>query len=199
LRHVAGARLDRPGGGEAVVGLSRLREHRIALRVVPVAAGVLRLLPVGNGNNYSRKELVPFALRAKMLELLTGPLDGNIVISDYELSHREFLGSVQMLRDMGHPLFAIGADSLETIKTWINYETLIRENTFLIFPRSRINCQKLIEDDELLRQYENHFILVKDFEEMPISSAGFRKEKKQHMLTEEVRKYIENNGLYEVN
>jgi nicotinic acid mononucleotide adenylyltransferase len=34
---------------------------------------------------------------------------------------------------------------------------------------------------------------------MAISSAGFRKEKKHDMLTEEVRKYIENNRLYEVN
>jgi nicotinate-nucleotide adenylyltransferase len=167
-----------------------------------LARNYSEVIIVPNGDNYSRKELVPFVHRAKMLELMIRSINSNdviIVISDYELSHHKFLGSVEMLRDMGHPLFAIGADSLETIKTWINYETLIRENTFLIFPRSRIDCHKFIQNDELLRKCANHFLLVKDFDEMAVSSAGFRKEKKHDMLTEEVRKYIENNRLYEVN
>ncbi|HHU80815.1 MAG: nicotinate (nicotinamide) nucleotide adenylyltransferase [Bacilli bacterium] len=153
---------------------------------------------VPNGNSYERKELIPFKLRVAMLKLMIHGYN-NIVISDYEMKNDVFLGTVMMLRHFNHPLFVIGADNLLTIKTWINYDDLIKENHFLVFPRNQIDAQSIIQNDSFLKQYQNHFQIITDFEQIEISSTEYRNNLNEDLLTKEVLKFIKENNLYEVN
>lgn len=157
-----------------------------------------KVIIVPNGDQYNRKELIPFKERVAMLNLMLKGYN-NVVISDYETNNDTFLGTVQMLRALNHPLFVIGADSLLTIKTWIKYEELIKENHFLVFPRAQINPTSILENDSFLRNYRNHFQIVKDFKELNMSSSDYRYYYSREILTEEVLKYIKDNNLYEVN
>lgn len=154
-----------------------------------------KVIIVPNGNKYNLKEMVSFEHREKMLQIMTKDLN-NIEISNIE-EHNNFKGTVETLRNLNHPVFAMGDDSLINIKSWINYRDLLSENTFLVFTRNyEINdLMNFVREDEILKPYLNKFEFIKiDFPD--VSSSKFRKTKDQSLVTKEVYQYILENNLY---
>lgn len=150
---------------------------------------------VPNGDRYKLKELVNFDHRYNMLEIMTREFE-NVTISRIE-ENSNFKGTIETLRNLNHPVFAMGDDSLITIKTWINYEVLISENNFLVFTRNKKISDLItyIKEDEILNKYINHFTFLElDFPN--VSSSMFRKTNDQSLVTKGVYEYIIKNNLY---
>lgn len=151
---------------------------------------------VPNGKKYLLKELSNLDLRVKMLEILTQEFD-NVKISDIELS-RQFMGSVQTLRDLNHPIFACGDDCLNDLHTWIEADELLKENKFLIFTRD-YTVEKIkdkIKNDLFLSQYQDKFDVIKiDFSH--VSSSNFREKLDYSMLHSNVADFIKHHKLYQ--
>lgn len=154
-----------------------------------------RVILVPNGNNYSRKKLVNDEERLEMLKLVASDFN-NVVVSDIEL-RRKFKGTYQTLKDLNNPVFAIGDDCLVDLKTWLNFDKMIEENSFLVFTRNKTveKIKEFIKNDELLSKYYNKFEVIKiDFED--VSSSDYRKTKNQTYLSNKINKYINDNNLY---
>ena len=75
---------------------------------------------------------------------------------------------------------------------------LLKKITFC-FPRNQIDAQSIIQNDSFLKQYQNHFQIITDFEQIEISSTEYRNNLNEDLLTKEVLKFIKENNLYEVN
>ena len=150
---------------------------------------------VPNGANYDRKILDHYEHRINMIKILTKDLN-NITISDIEQT-REFIGTYQTLRDLNHPVFAFGDDWLETFSGWKNAKVLLEENKFIVFTRDKSieEIENIIENNSFLREYKEHFHVIK-IEFPKVSSSIFRKNFDKNIVTEEIFKYITDNNLY---
>lgn len=154
-----------------------------------------KVIIVPNGNKYNLKEMVSYDHREKMLEIMTKDLK-NIEISNIE-EHNHFKGTVETLRNLNHPVFAMGDDSLISLKSWINFNDLLEENSFLVFTRNHEIDELItfIKKDEILKSYLNKFEFIKiDFPN--VSSSKFRETKNPSFVTKEVYQYIVENNLY---
>ena len=154
------------------------------------------ILVMPTNNKYKDEKLVDYKYRYRMVELLVKGLD-NIEVSDFELKQNDkYLGTADTLSKLNHPYFVMGADALSKIMTWINPENLIKDNHFLVFPRDNIDLEEVINNNDLLKKYKNHFKIIDDFKEIDCSSTSFRQLKDKNLVTSEVYEYIKDNNLY---
>lgn len=156
-----------------------------------------QIIVVPNGDNYNHKKMVSFFHRKNMLELMLKGYN-NIIISDIE-NVTEYHGTYQTAKLLGHPEIVIGDDSLMNLAKWINYQNLIKENTFIIITR---NYQKndlinYIQNNEFLNSYFMNFTFV-EVNFPNVSSSLYRNYKQENLLPFEVVEYIKKNHLYEV-
>lgn len=148
------------------------------------------LLP--NGNIYPRKELLPFEQRVELIRAVYP----DIYIDDYETKHA-FGGSVKYLEEHNHPFFVIGADSLKDLPTWIDAENLIKDNRFIVFSRGSTSLQKVIDNDELLKKYENHFYII-NTKIINVSSTIYRETLDPSIVDEKVHEIVMEKKLYTI-
>ena len=98
----------------------------------------LVIVPNGNPPHKTGREITDFAHRYSMAELAFGGMD-KIELSRYEGEggYRYSIDTMRHFRaEYGEDTaFVIGADSLLTIHKWYRYETLLSENSFVVFSR----------------------------------------------------------------
>lgn len=154
----------------------------------------LIFLPVAD--NYTKKGLVEFKHRYKMLEIYCEKLGKRVSISDYEATLDKYEGTIKTLEHFNNPYFVIGADNLLSIEEWAGFPEVLKKGIFIIIPRNNINIHKFISNDEILCQYKNRFIILDEFEEIPISASKYRINKNKCFLDKDVEKYIKKFKLY---
>ena len=154
------------------------------------------LLPVGN--KYTWKDnFASFDHRKKMLKLVfKQPM---FDISTIENSD-EYKGTYWALKSVEKTYktdvyFVLGADNIEDLDKWINYEKLLNEFKFIVLTRKGFNPKKTLKDK--YSKYLNNFNIIDV--EIDVSSSSFSKDPTQtHLINKEVSKYIKENNLYEV-
>lgn len=155
------------------------------------------VIVVPNGTDYIYKNNLNNDDRFKMLEIIANEYS-NVTISDIELK-RPFTGTVNTLRDLGHPVFACGDDCLKELHNWIDAPSLLAENEFLIFTRHETipKLKKFLNEDSFLAPYQNKFNFQKlDFP--MISSSEYRQTADRTLLSTKIEQYIHSHKLYEV-
>ena len=108
------------------------------------------IMPVGR--SYTRKDHQANIDRIKMLELIAKKYK-NVEISDYEINN-PFNGTIKTLEYLENLYqakfsFVMGADNLLEIKTWIDYEELLKNYHIICFNRNNLldkNSVKNIAD-----------------------------------------------------
>lgn len=154
-----------------------------------------KLVILPTNNYYKSNEIVSFKNRKEMLEIMCKDFLDKIVISDYEQTLDRYYGTYYTLEHFNHPYFVIGADSLESLKSWINYPSVLVDNKFIVFPRNNFDINSYIKNDEILSKHQN-IIVCADFKEIDVSSTSYRTLYDKAVVTEEVEKYIIENNLY---
>ena len=155
-----------------------------------------KIIILPTNNFYKSKEIVSYEHRKKMLEIMCEDIIENIEISDYEQTLHDYLGTYYTLEHFNHPYFVIGADSLETLHKWIKYPDVVIDNKFIVFPRADIDIEEVINNNEILKNNSNNFIICNDFIENDISSTGYRVNKNETYIDQNVLNYIKDNKLY---
>lgn len=156
-----------------------------------------KLIILPTNNYYKSKEIVSFEHRVAMIKIMCNSFIDKIEISNYEQTLDKYYGTYYTLKHFNHPYFVIGADSLETIHSWINYPDVVIENKFIVFPRGTTNdINSIIENNSILKKYKNHFIICNDYNFNNISSTEYRLTKNKNILNENVIEYIKKNNLY---
>lgn len=158
---------------------------------------------VPNGDKYNLKDLMSFDHRKKMIELELSKMKYHerVTISLFEKSTL-YKGSIETLRYYNHPIMVIGDDCLLTLHNWINAESLVKENNFLVITRNhnKDDLVSYIEKQEILKAYKDNFKVIEllDEDTRQMSSTSYRSTNNQDVISLEVMKYIKNNNLYEV-
>ena len=152
------------------------------------------IIPNGDSYNYNNKNLASFKDRVNMLNLEIN--SNKVFISDIYL-HSQFNGIVEVLDKLNHRIFVMGDDCLEDLFNWINPIKLISENNFIVFSRDKsiLDMKKIIQNNETLKLYEDHFELV-NINTSKVSSTNLRANHKLTETTDNIADYIKKNHLY---
>ena len=169
------------------------------LEIIKYLRGKFRdaeILVMPTNNKYKDERMIDYHYRYEMTKLLVRGID-NIEVSDFEFKQNEkYLGTADTLAKLGHPYFVMGADALAKLTTWINPDALVKDNHFIVFPRSGINISEVINKSSLLSKHKDHFEIIDDFKEVDCSSTSFRVDKNKDLVTNDVLDYIKQNHLY---
>ncbi len=167
--------------------------------------GLSKLVVVPNGNPPHKSMAVKsdFSHRYNMTCLAFEGQD-DVEVSDYEKDPDKFSYSLDTMRYFRKKygedtFFIIGADSLLTIHKWYKYETLLKENRFIVFRR---DGDDMLED--VINKYKESFnadIRLSKMEYVDISSTYIRDLIKKGtlprgILPDAVLSYIKQNALY---
>lgn len=154
------------------------------------------IMPVGS--TYTRKDNRYNLDRIRMLKLVTSKYD-NVEISDYEINN-PFKGTIETLKYLetlyqNKFSFVMGADNLLEIKTWIDYEELLKNHLIICFNRNNILDKNTVKN--IAESYQAKIDLIPL--NINISSSEIRKDFKLNKdnLSKEVYDYIITNQLYE--
>lgn len=153
-------------------------------------------LPVGD--SYTWKEnFASFSHRKEMLTLLFN--DDIYEISSLD-NTKVYKGTYWALNNISKAYkrdvyFVMGADNLDELKKWINYEKLLSEYKFIVLNRKGYDSLKIIKEQH--GKYYKNFSVV-DFD-LDVSSRKFRENPSlKNYLNEKVYDYIKKHNLYEV-
>ncbi len=162
------------------------------------------LVIVPNANPPHKKDvhITDFSHRYSMLSLA---FDGweRVTISDYEKDRGVYSYSVDTMRHFRSvygedTYFIIGADSLLTIHTWYDSQTLLKENQFIVFRRKGDSA--LLEAVDRYKK-EGYRIYLSAMPKIDISSTDVRKalllgQSADRLLCPKVCEYIKAHSLY---
>lgn len=151
------------------------------------------------GDVYGKKGLAPFYHRQRMLKILSRRFD-SIVVSDYE-NKESFKGTIDLLRKFktlynDEIYFVLGADNLQSIDRWIEYEALIREFRFIVFGRNGVDPEDFIKGHAVLSNYLTHFKIENELQVLPVSATQYREEGRIDAVPPEIHQYIKDHQLY---
>lgn len=120
--------------------------------------------------------------RHKMLELLIGNSNYNIEIDDCEYGDDGRGHTYNTLKHIAEKyndseIYSIvGTDNLAWMCRWRHKDKLFNKFNFIVITRDGDNAQQIIENDETLSLYRDHFVIVKQPEGIEnISSTLARK------------------------
>lgn len=153
-----------------------------------------KIMVVPTGNYWDKKDLIDVKHRINMLRFYENDkIIINSTLNDKEYTY-EILAEVKRTFKKDEIYLIIGADNLSKFHLWKNIEELLKYK-IIVLKRSGITIEKHIEKFEK----QNNFIIVKDFEEVDISSTFIRNNIKssKEYLDIKIFNYINNNNLYE--
>lgn len=140
---------------------------------------------VPNGDRYNRKDLLTFETRIADLKKVFS--NNNKVMISTILKDKTFNGTYLTQRELGHPICIIGGDLISELDSWIEYETLVKENYFLVFNRGNNCLEEYLQNHPILSKYFDHFMFVNHFN-YDISSSEYRDLKNNKLIPEELLK-----------
>lgn len=160
-----------------------------------------KVIYVPTGDCYHKKDLVAAKHRYQMLQLMIQK-NSKLEVSDYELKGTltytyQTLDYFQQQYPEDEIYFICGADNLKEIKTWKNYEFILKNFKVIVVKRD-------LEDlDAIVNFIGSENIRIANIEFVPISSTEIRKniQRKQNdylveMIDSSVLDYIKKEKLY---
>lgn len=91
--------------------------------------------------------------------------------------------------------FVIGADNLEDLPNWVQYEQLIQNYKLIVFRRDDIDVDEIIHRQ--FKTFEHQFILLDSFEKMNVSSTEYRENlDRSDLVLNCVDQYVQQHQLY---
>ncbi len=166
--------------------------------------GLCRLVVVPNGNppHKADSSITDFAHRYNMLRIAFDGMEG-VEVSDYEAREDKFSYSLYTMRHFRRTYgedtyFIIGADSLLTIHLWHEYETLLKENRFIVFRRDGGDGLEALAERYRAMGSEIHFshMPLVDISSTEVRSRLSYGDDCRDILCPDVRDYIIQNALY---
>ena len=161
---------------------------------------VTKLLFVPVGDQYEKAGLIPAFHRAKMLEIMINGLS-HASVSTVEIEADRKLKTIETLEKLQakYPeetlVFVMGADNLNDLTGWYNYQQLVTRFKMIIINRGELDVYQLIKDH--FDFAVDNFLIIDDFSKVDISSSQYRQDlRRSDLLRSEVEAYIKKYNLY---
>ena len=143
--------------------------HIKAIRHLINKKYVDKIIVIPTGNYWDKNDLININLRIDMLK----KYEDNDIIIDNELNNIPYTYLIlrELHKKYNDLYLIIGADNIINFDKWKEYQEITTNNKILIIPRDNIDIHKYIN------KYNNkdNFIVVKDFNNIYISSSDIRK------------------------
>ena len=167
--------------------------HKVHIHIVKYLLEnkiVDRVLIVPTGNYWNKNNLVDIKHRINMLKFYeTENIKIDTVNNDYAYTYQ----LMRKLKEDYHDdvlNLIMGADNIINFDKWKNYQELLEYN-IIIMNRDGIDI------NEYIKKYpDGKFILLKNYQEINVSSSDFRNNIDKDCLDEKVYQYIKKNNLY---
>ena len=153
------------------------------------------------GDRYKKPNVIEFKHRYEMLKRLCQNFK-EAIVSDFEQQFTTFKGTITTLHHFqeiyknDEIFFVVGADHVEHIHTWIDYDKLLTQYKIIIVNRDNINIKEKIEKHSVLKLYQSSFIIESFFRPIEVSSSLYRHTLDETLVLNEIKKYIQQNNLY---
>ena len=154
---------------------------------------------------YKKAGMVSALHRVNMLKLICEK-EKNLEVSDIELRNNVNYQAIDIFRKIEKEynndeiFFIMGADNLEKIPKWKDFQSLISNYKYIILDRNEIRAEKIIEGNETLRKHKENFYIVKNMAYKDYSSTSIRNKLEEEEiingLDKDVYAYIKENKLY---
>ena len=178
----------------------------IAEQILAEYEKIEKVIFVPVSSNYSKSGLLENHYRYNMLKLVCDKNE-NFEVSDIEQKQEYQLCTLQTLNLLKEQYpdyrlyFIIGTDNLKELSKWVSAEKLVANFNALVIERDEDLMDKIINENEFLRQNKESFIKVKENIRSNISSTFAREKLKRgksirYLTPEEVYNYIKRNNLY---
>ena len=149
-----------------------------------------KVLIIPTMNYWDKQDLVDIRDRINMLKIYENK---NIIIDTVNNNYPYTFELMRKLKN-DYPYeelyLIIGADNIINFDKWKNYEELLKYN-IIIMNRNDIDINKYIK-----KYQKAHFIVLKNFHEINISSTEIRNKINKELLDVEVLNYINKHHLY---
>lgn len=149
-----------------------------------------KVLIIPTENYWDKQNLVKLNHRINMLKYY----ENNSIIVDKENNNYSYtyLLMRKLKKDYKDDILylIIGADNIINFNKWKYYKELLKYN-IIIMNRDGIDIEKYIKNYS-----QGHFIILKDFKPINISSTNIRSGKTNELLDEFVYEYINTHHLY---
>lgn len=146
-------------------------------------------------NHLFKPNLISNENRLYMLNLIDFKKE-NIIISDFEIKSKltgKLYETLEILKTIYKDYsfhIVLGSDNLNNIKTFFNYENLIKENNFCIIERKGFDLSTEIYNS-LFLENKNNIIIENKNNIMEISSSYIR----ENIKNDNISNYIDENVL----
>ena len=178
----------------------------IAQQVLNQYKEVEKVIFVPVNKNYSKAELIDNEHRYNMLKLVVNK-NNNFMVSDIDFKEDKSLSTIETLEEMKNLFpskeiwFLTGSDNLKYFHTWNRAKELVSRYKILIMERELDIMDDIIQNNELLSEYKEHFHKLEKSIIGTYSSTYVREQVKKgksirYLLPDEVWEYIEKNRLY---
>ncbi len=183
--------------------------HLLLAEYAREACGLDKVLFIPTGNSYMKdsREILSGEIRLKMVELAIEGTNG-FESSDIEILRQgntytyETLTELRKIYPEATLYFLTGADSFLSIHKWRNPDIILQNAVLVVVTRDEASQEILEEQQKYLQEKFGGEIEIVDFPTIDISSSDIRKrisdgKSIRFQVPENVRNYIEVNGLYE--
>ncbi len=155
---------------------------------------------------YSKKGLIANEDRMEMLRLVIEKNDG-FSLSDIDMHSDHSLYMIEILKAMQEEYpdkeicFLVGSDNYKELSHWRNAEELLSTYPVFVMERGKDEAKQIMEQDEILKRYQNNLIVLHEGIRSNYSSTYVRHQLRvgksvRYLLPEEVYEYIEKKNLY---
>lgn len=159
------------------------------------------------GNKYNKIGLIDEKHRYNMLKIATKQYD-KLDVSNLELNSNKNFKAIEVFEIINQKYqntdiyFIIGADNLYKMPTWENLEKLATYK-YIIIKRDTLDCNKLINSNEILKKHKNNFNIIQNNEHNTDSATKVRQiiqseniKILEQYINIKVIEYIKENELY---
>lgn len=149
-----------------------------------------KVIFVPTGDNYPKKGLESAKNRFKMLKMMCEENE-KLEVSDYEIRNHQYTYQTLQYFQEKYPkdkiYFVIGSDNLKEIKTWQNYQIILKKFYLIVIQRNQDDLEVLKKE---FQEYQTHIDFIK-IENTEIASSKIRKKILEEGIKKELRKYMD--------
>ena len=165
-----------------------------------------KIIFVPVNKKYAKDGLAENKHRYQMLKSVIDKND-KFLLSDIDMKESRSLSTIETLELIQEQYpnqeicFLMGSDNLKEFHSWIRAEELIASFRLFVMERDEDNLKEIINEDKLLRSYQENIIKLDIRIKTNFSATYLRSQLKKgksirYLVPEEVYDYIEKNNLY---
>lgn len=178
----------------------------LAKQIIAKVKDIEKIVFVPVSTKYKKEGLIEDKHRYNMLKIVCNK-EKKLEVSSIEIDSKKQLYTIETLEYFkkkyknNEIYFIMGTDNLKEIEKWKQPEKILKNYKLLILERNDDNIEKIVKENELLKNNDNSIIKLEGIDRIDLSSTMIREKMKrgeniEKYIDKDVLNYIKENNLY---